>query len=263
MNGDRIESNLPREMDTQKPFNDTHEIDLTAFTEKMTEDSLNVQVFREINKVINIKPKRKQNRGRGSRRVVRVNDTFRVETRVLQRRVKADRLENFCDFDVPMARATAKTIKHSLKQPVFIGVGIRITSGRTYNRNFLWGQDPLTEGVFAIALPKRVMLLDSKADEEAERIATEDKSKPIRLGPDAVFMIFKYDNPRLSTEWEKIFILFNGQDAHGGNGFQSAFLAKHPVLPKSDFAISSKAFNALLFLLITLEPNFLVRMRSS
>jgi hypothetical protein len=75
-------------------------------------------------------------------------------------------------------------------------------------------------------------------------------------------MIFN-DNPRLSTEREEIFILFNGQDAHGGNGFWSAFLMKCPVFPKSDFAISSKAFNALLFLIITLEPKFAVRMHSS
>jgi hypothetical protein len=177
--------------------------------------------------------------------------------------VKADRFENFVDFVVPMARATAKTITRSLKQPVFIGVGIRITSGRTYNRNFLCGQDPLTEGVFAIALPKRAALLNGKADKEAERITTEDRSEPIRLGPEAVFMISKYDNPRLSMEREEIFILFNGQEAHGRNCFRSAFLAERPVLPKSDFAISSKAFNALLFLVITLEQKFLVRMCSS
>jgi hypothetical protein len=263
MNGERIGSNPPREMDTQKPFNDTHDINFTVFTEKMTEESLNVCVFRVINEVVNMKPQRKRNRGRGSRRVLGVNDTSRVETRVLQGRVKANRLENFVDFIVPMARATAKTIKRSLKQPVFIGVGVRITSGRTYNCNFLWGQDPLTEGVFAIALPKRAALLDGKADEEAERIATEDRSESIQLGPDVVFMISKYDNPRLSMEQEEIFILFNGQDAHGRNGFRSAFLAERPVLPKSDFAISSEAFNALLFLVITLEPNFAVRMHSS
>jgi hypothetical protein len=54
MNGDRIRSNPSREMDTQKPFNNTHEINLTAFTEEVTEESLNVWVFREINKVVNI-----------------------------------------------------------------------------------------------------------------------------------------------------------------------------------------------------------------
>ncbi len=64
-------------------------------------------------------------------------------------------------------------------------------------------------------------------------------------------------------EREEIFILFNGQDAHSGNGFWSAFLTTHPVFPKSDFTISSEAFNALLFLIITLELNFAVRMRSS
>jgi hypothetical protein len=193
-------------------------------TEETTEESLNVRVFREINEVVNIQPKRKRNRGWGSRRVVRVNDTSRVETRVFQRRAKGNRLENFVDFVVPMARAMAKTIEHSLKEPVFIGVGISITSWRMCNRNFFWGQDPLTEGVLAIALLKKAALFDGKADEEAEGITTEDRSKPIQLGPDTVFMISKHDNLRFSTEQKEIFILFNGQDAHSGNGFWSAFL---------------------------------------
>ncbi len=162
-------------MDTQKPFNDTHEIDLTAFTEETTEESLNVRVFREINKVINIKPKRKWNRGRGSRRVIRVNDTFPVETRVLQRRVKANRLETFVDFVVPMARAMAKTIKRLLKQPVFIGVGIRITSGRTYNHNFLWGQDPLTEGALESPCQRGRRLLMA-------RLTRKQRESPPRTG---------------------------------------------------------------------------------
>jgi hypothetical protein len=105
--------NLPREIDTQKPFTNTHEIDITAFTEETTEESLNDWVFREINKVVNIQPKRKRNRGQGSRRVVGVNDTSRVETRVFQRRAKANRLENFVDFVIAMARAMAKTIERS------------------------------------------------------------------------------------------------------------------------------------------------------
>jgi hypothetical protein len=73
-------------------------------------------------------------------RVAGVNDTSRVETRVLQRRAKADRLENCVDFVVPMARARTKTVEHALKEPVLIGVSVRTTSQRMYNSNFIRGQ---------------------------------------------------------------------------------------------------------------------------
>jgi hypothetical protein len=57
MNGDRIRSNPPREMDPKKPLNDPHEINFTAFTKEMTEESLNCGVCREVYEVVNVKPK--------------------------------------------------------------------------------------------------------------------------------------------------------------------------------------------------------------
>ena len=121
----------------------------------------------------------------------------------------------------------------------------------------------MTEGGFAIALAKRVALLNGKAYKEAKRIATEDRGKPIRLGPYMVFMITKHNNPRLSMDQEEIFILLNCQDAHCGNCFLSVFLTKCPVLPESEFTVSVKAFKALLFLVIALELNLPIRMHSS
>jgi hypothetical protein len=121
----------------------------------------------------------------------------------------------------------------------------------------------LTEGGFAIALAKRVALLDSKAYKEAKRIATKDRGKPIGLGPYTVFMITKHNKSRLSMEREEIFIFLICQDAHSGICFWSAFLMKRLVLPESDFTVSGMTFSALLFLIIALEPNLLSRMHSS
>jgi hypothetical protein len=60
---------------------------------------------------------------------------------------------------------------------------------------------------------------------------------------------------------KKILVLFNGQDAHGGDCLRSSFLSKSPIHAKSDFAIGVKAFNATLLLVITLEPDLTIRMQ--
>jgi hypothetical protein len=50
----------PCEVNTQEPFNHSHEIDFASFTQKTTEESLNSRVFREVNKVIDIETKGKR-----------------------------------------------------------------------------------------------------------------------------------------------------------------------------------------------------------
>jgi hypothetical protein len=47
-------------MNTQEPFNHSHEIHFASFTQKTTEESLNSRVFREVNKVIDIEAKGKR-----------------------------------------------------------------------------------------------------------------------------------------------------------------------------------------------------------
>ena len=95
---------------------------------------------------------------------------------VFQRRAKANRLENVVDFVVTtMARAMAKTIERSLKEPVFIGVGVRITSWRMYNCNFFWGQDPLTEGALESPCQRGRRLLMA-------RLTRKQRESPPRTG---------------------------------------------------------------------------------
>jgi hypothetical protein len=59
---------------------------------------------------------------------------------------------------------------------------------------------------------------------------------------------------------KKILVLFNGQDAHGGDCLRSSFIPKSTILVERDFAIGVKAFNATLLLVITLEPDLTIRM---
>ena len=81
---------------------------------------------------------------------------------------KDQSVEDFVDFVVPMMQATTNTIECLLKEPVFIGVRIRIPSRGADDSNFPRRQNTLTEGILAITLMKRVPFLDGQADQKAE-----------------------------------------------------------------------------------------------
>ncbi len=49
-------------------------------------------------------------------------------------------------------------------------------------------------------------------------------------------MVPKHNDARFSSKGKKILVLFNGQDAHGGDGLRSSFLSKSTILAESDFA---------------------------
>ncbi len=73
-------------------------------------------------------------------------------------------------------------------------------------------------------------------------------------------MVPKHDDARFSLKRKKILVLFNGQDAHGGDCLRSSFLSKSTILAESDFAISVKAFNATLVLVVAPKPDLTIRM---
>jgi hypothetical protein len=90
MNKYSILSEQPKEMDTNKTVDDSHEVDLTAFTEEMAEKCLHLRVLREANNIVNIEPQREWGQRRGSCGISRVNYTAGVKTWVLQRRAKTN-----------------------------------------------------------------------------------------------------------------------------------------------------------------------------
>jgi hypothetical protein len=199
MNRDSILTDPPREMDNEKLFNNSHEVNLTAFTEEMAEKSFHLRALREVSKIVNVEPQRERGQRRGCCGIGRINNTTGEKAWVLQRRAKTNWLEDFVDFVIPKMRATTETIECVLKEPVFIVVSVKIPSWGADDCNFLRRQNTLTEGILAIALTKRAPFLDGKADQEAEWIAREDRSKLVQLRPDLAFMIPKHDDARLST----------------------------------------------------------------
>jgi hypothetical protein len=73
-------------------------------------------------------------------------------------------------------------------------------------------------------------------------------------------MFPEHNDARFILKWKKILVLFNGQGTHGGDCLRSSFLSKSTILAESDFAISVKAFNAMLLLVMALEPDLTIRM---
>ena len=102
--------------------------------------------------------------------------------------------------------------------------------------------------------------MNSKASQKAKGILTKNWSESIAFTPKAVFMIAQDNDPRFCTKREKIFVLFDSQNAHSRNGFRCTFFAKGAILSKSDFTISIETFDAMFFLSIALQPNFSIRM---
>jgi hypothetical protein len=49
-------------MNTEEPFNNTHKVHLAMFHKKMTEESFNLRIFGEVNKVVDVETKGERRR---------------------------------------------------------------------------------------------------------------------------------------------------------------------------------------------------------
>ena len=104
----------------------------------------------------------------------------------------------------------------------------------------------MTESVFAIALFKRPSTFDRHADQQSHRVRAKDRGVFLWLGPDAIFVVAKDNDAGLSPERVKHFVLFDGKDAHCGNGSRDSFGTKGAVLGEADFDVGILGFDAAL-----------------
>jgi hypothetical protein len=119
----------------------------------------------------------------------------------------------------------------------------------------------LVKCIFAVTLTKRATVLDGHADKELERIASEDRRKFIRLGPDPVFVVTQHNDAGFGLMWEELFIPLDHENTHSGNGARGALFTECTILAKSDFAVGVEGFEASFFILITLKPDVAIRMQ--
>ncbi len=50
-------SDTPQKMNTEEPFKNTHKVHLAMFRKKTTEESFNLRIFGEVDKVVNVETK--------------------------------------------------------------------------------------------------------------------------------------------------------------------------------------------------------------
>jgi hypothetical protein len=111
MDGNGRRCDAPREVDAKEPFNNTHKINLAAFTEQAAEQGFNSGIFGKVDEVVNVKAQRERMFRRTAGGVLWVTDKSGVKAGVFQRRGETDRNKNSIDLVVPMSRTSTETIK--------------------------------------------------------------------------------------------------------------------------------------------------------
>jgi hypothetical protein len=111
MDGNGRRCDAPREVDAKEPFNNTHKINLAAFTEQAAEQRFNSGIFGEVDEVVNVKAQRERMFRRTAGGVLWVTDKSGVKAGVFQGRGETDRNKNSINFVVPMSRTSTETIK--------------------------------------------------------------------------------------------------------------------------------------------------------
>jgi hypothetical protein len=101
-------------------------------------------------------------------------------------------------------------------------------------------------------------MLDRKADEITEAIKTEDRCKTIALRPLPTFTVAQNNDTRFGPKGHEIFVFLDGQNTHSRNSPRSTLFPQSPVFTQSETFKSAKAFNAVLLLIIALEPYFTI-----
>ena len=118
----------------------------------------------------------------------------------------------------------------------------------------------ISESVFNMALLEGTFLFYSYADEDTEGFGAKHWRILLRFRPNTFFMISKNNYARLGPERKEVFVLFDGEDAHGGNGSCAAIFSHCTIFAKGDPLEGAHAFNGIIFFVITLQSYFLVRM---
>jgi hypothetical protein len=259
MDGDQQWSDPPWEVNSKKPVNNPHIIYLAPLTKKMTEKGLHHRIFQKVDEIVNIETKWDGRLQFCARRIWRVDNKARIETRIFEGRSETNGAKCGIDFIIPMSRASQQAINCQQKEPILLGISIRVIQRGTDNRDLVGRKNTLTKGIFAVTLTKWASFLDGQTYEETEGLIFKDRHKLFGFGPKAVFVITKDYDARFSAIREQILVLLDCKDAHGRDSMRSPFLLKGAIFAKSDCTIFLERLKATFFFLITHQPTILVQ----
>ena len=169
-------------------------------------------------------------------------------------------MENCINFLVPMPGTPTKAIKSFETKPIFILGCVRVSGRGSDNGSLLRRKNALAESVFAISLFKSSTMLSRQTNQEAETIELKNGCKAITFGPVVAFTITQYDYTRLGPKRHQLFVLFDGEDTHCGDGLWGTLLTKSPVFSQGDFSKGTHFLNTSFLLMITLKSNLTIGM---
>ncbi len=227
------------EVGAEEPVDRSHEIDGDEAGEEFFKATFHRGVLGEVDKIVDVKANGKGGCGYVRGGVGRIDDVACKHARVGRVLSEADALEDSLDFVVPMARTASETVESFLEEPVFVLCRVWVANRWFDDGDFVIGEDALAlaECVLAVALFKGASAFDRHADKQSHRVWAKDGDIFLQLGPDAIFVVAKDDNAGLRPKRVKHFILFDGKDAHGRNGFRDSFSSKGAVFGEADLDV--------------------------
>jgi hypothetical protein len=77
---------MPREMNSEEPFNNAYKVDFATFGQKTTEKLFDSRIFGEIDEIINVETKGEWTRQFGTRWGLTILDKPSVKTRIFKGR---------------------------------------------------------------------------------------------------------------------------------------------------------------------------------
>jgi hypothetical protein len=118
-----------------------------------------------------------------------VDNEARIETRIFEGRSETNGAKYGIDFIIPMSRALPQAIKHPLKEPILLGISVRVTQRGTDNCDLIRRTNTLTKGIFAVTLTKLASFLNGHTNEKMEELTSKERCKLFGFGPKAVFVV--------------------------------------------------------------------------
>ena len=168
MNRDLTVVTRPLEMSTQEPVHSAQEVDSDELCKELLESTFDLRILQEIDKVVHLQSDLQERGGGVIGGVVGVAQAAGKHARIRRVGLEANAAEDGDDLVVPVAGASAETIKCFLQEPIFVLGSVRISNRGLDYSDFVVGKNSLADGILAVALFESASLFDREADHETQ-----------------------------------------------------------------------------------------------